>query len=89
MANTLHSNGLGLSDYLDRLELSKGGKYICPACEGNDLSIYPSGGHQCHNNGCSQEQIKKALGVWVEFSTGPMGGGGAPDRSSSTAEITA
>jgi hypothetical protein len=67
----------GLADYLDRLELSKGGKYICPACEGNDLSIYPSGGHQCHNNGCSQEQIKKALGVWVEFPTGPMSGGGA------------
>jgi Protein of unknown function (DUF3987) len=75
--STLETNGL--ADYLDRLELSKGGKYICPACDGNDLSIYPSGGHQCHNNGCSQEQIKKALGVWVEYPKGPMsGGGGAP-----------
>jgi predicted P-loop ATPase len=52
-------------DHLDKLEPAKGGKYICPVCGGNDLSIATkgksAGGVTCHNNGCSWKQIMDAV----------------------------
>jgi predicted P-loop ATPase len=45
-------------DHLDKLEPSKGGKYICPVCEGNDLSINKkTGAPTCFNNECSWKSI--------------------------------
>jgi predicted P-loop ATPase len=48
-------------DHLDKLTPSKGGKYICPVCDGNDLSIATkgksAGALTCHNNGCSWQSI--------------------------------
>jgi predicted P-loop ATPase len=45
-------------DHLDKLTPSKGGKYICPACDGNDLSINKkSGSLTCYTNECSWQSI--------------------------------
>lgn len=45
-------------DFLDKLEPSKGGKYICPVCEGNDLSINKkTGATTCFNSDCSWQAI--------------------------------
>jgi predicted P-loop ATPase len=45
-------------DHLDKLTASKGGKYICPVCEGNDLSINKkTGASTCFNNECSWQSI--------------------------------
>lgn len=48
-------------DHLDKLTPSKGGKYICPVCDGNDLSIATkgksAGAMTCHNSGCSWQSI--------------------------------
>lgn len=49
-------------EHLDKLEPSKGGKYICPVCNGNDLSISKkTGATTCFNNGCSWKQIMDAV----------------------------
>ncbi len=48
-------------DYLDKLEPSKGGKYHCPVCDGNDLSISKDGATTCHNNGCSWQSIMDVI----------------------------
>ena len=45
-------------DHLDKLTQSKGGKYFCPVCEGNDLSINPkTGALTCYTNECSWKSI--------------------------------
>lgn len=46
-----------INDYLEKLEPSKGGKYICPVCSGNDLSISKDGAPTCFNSGCSWKSI--------------------------------
>lgn len=52
-------------DHLDKLEPSKGGKYHCPVCGGNDLSVATkgkdAGAVKCHNNGCSWKSIMDAI----------------------------
>ena len=49
-------------DHLDKLTPSKGGKYHCPVCNGNDLSIHKeSGATTCHNNGCEWKAIMDAI----------------------------
>ena len=49
-------------DHLDKLTPSKGGKYHCPVCDGNDLSIHKeSGATTCHNNGCEWKAIMDAI----------------------------
>jgi predicted P-loop ATPase len=49
-------------DHLDQLTPSKGGKYHCPVCNGNDLSINKkSGATTCHNNGCEWKAIMDAI----------------------------
>lgn len=50
-----------INDYLDKLEPSKGGKYICPVCGGNDLSISKDGATTCFNNGCEWKSIMDAV----------------------------
>ncbi len=51
----------------DRLEPAKEkGKYICPVCEGHNLSIdEKSGKYQCFN-GCECKDIREAIRPWVE-----------------------
>jgi predicted P-loop ATPase len=45
-------------DHLDKLTPSKGGKYFCPVCEGNDLSINKkTGALTCFSNECSWKEI--------------------------------
>lgn len=45
-------------DHLDKLTPSKGGKYICPACGGNDLSINKkTGAAKCWTNDCTWRSI--------------------------------
>lgn len=44
-------------DHLDKLTPSKGGKYFCPVCGGNDLSIGSKGETNCYNNACSWQSI--------------------------------
>lgn len=52
-------------NHLDKLEPSKGGKYVCPVCGGNDLSIATRGSKAgavtCFNNGCSWKSIMDAI----------------------------
>ncbi len=52
-------------DHLDKLTPSKGGKYVCPVCDGNDLSIATKGKNAgaltCHNNGCSWQSIMDVI----------------------------
>jgi predicted P-loop ATPase len=48
-------------DHLDKLTPSKGGKYFCPVCDGNDLAIATNGRKpgalECHTGGCSWKSI--------------------------------
>lgn len=49
-------------DHLDKLTPSKGGKYYCPVCEGNDLAIdKKTGAMVCHNGGCSWKSIMDTI----------------------------
>ena len=48
-------------DHVEKLEKSKGGKYLCPVCGGNDLSISKEGATTCHNSGCSWKSIMDAI----------------------------
>ncbi|MGB5593037.1 MAG: AAA family ATPase, partial [Crocosphaera sp.] len=51
-------------DHLDQLEPTKTkGKYICPVCGGNDLSIAKTGAYQCWH-GCEVKDIREALAPW-------------------------
>lgn len=49
-------------DHLDKLTPSKGGKYFCPVCAGNDLSINKkTGATKCFNSDCSWKSIMDAV----------------------------
>jgi len=66
---------INLSDHLDLLTPAKGGKekgkYVCPACGDDNLSIGPKG-FTCYGNECSFEAIKRGMGLWEE--SGSQGG---------------
>lgn len=57
-------NGLDFNilDYIDSLEPTKSkGKYICPVCDGHNLSISRySGAYKCFN-GCENKDIREAI----------------------------
>lgn len=66
-------------DHLDKLTPSKGGKYHCPVCQGNDLSINPkTGALTCYTNECSWKSIMDIVAP-LEKSTG-----GKPINGAST-----
>jgi predicted P-loop ATPase len=45
-------------DFLDKLEPSKAGKYVCPVCEGTHLSVNKKNGAMtCWTNDCSWQSI--------------------------------
>ena len=51
-----------IRNFTDRLEPAKGkNRYICPACNGNNLTIDPEdGAYQCWN-GCNANEIREAI----------------------------
>jgi Protein of unknown function (DUF3987) len=59
------SGGFNLLDHLDKLEPSKGGKYFCPVCGGNDFSVAKTGAdagaYTCHNNGCTGKVVRDTI----------------------------
>ena len=61
-----------LRDYIDVLEKAPDkDKYICPLCNGNDLSIGKNG-FTCYSGNCNPQEIYKSVkqlaGKWVEHS---------------------
>lgn len=60
-----------IRNFHDRLEAAKeAGRYICPSCGGNNLTIGSEtsskpGAYQCWN-GCSNEEIREAIRPWDE-----------------------
>lgn len=55
--------GINILDYLDQLTPTKEkGKYICPVCHGNDLSIRQKDGvYTCWSNDCDRGDIARAI----------------------------
>ncbi len=56
-----------IRNFIDQLSPAKEkNKYICPVCEGHNLSINPSNGkYQCFNN-CQCSDIREAIKPWSE-----------------------
>lgn len=56
-----------IRNFVDQLEPTKEkNKYICPVCEGHNLSINPSNGkYQCFNN-CQCPDIREAIKPWSQ-----------------------
>ncbi len=56
-----------IRNFTDRLTPAKGSnRYICPVCQGNNLTIDPnSTKYQCWN-GCECRDIREALAPWDE-----------------------
>ncbi|MEA5504999.1 DUF5906 domain-containing protein [Halotia wernerae UHCC 0503] len=56
-----------IRNFIDQLEPTKEkNKYICPVCEGHNLSINPSNGkYQCFNN-CQCPDIREAIKPWSQ-----------------------
>ena len=48
-------------DHVEKLTPSKGGKFICPVCGGNDLSISKTGAYKCWSGLCESEAIREAV----------------------------
>jgi predicted P-loop ATPase len=66
-------------DYLNNLEPAKTkGKYICPVCSGNDLTISKDGSKiSCWSGGCRWQDIRSAI-TGQQFSPQVVGGGNVP-----------
>ncbi|MBD2309949.1 hypothetical protein H6G17_31605 [Chroococcidiopsis sp. FACHB-1243] len=48
-------------DHIDKLTPAKEkGRYICPVCEGNNLTVSKNGAYQCWN-GCECREIREAI----------------------------
>ncbi len=56
-----------IRDYLEKLTSAKEkNRYICPVCEGNNLTIEPNTGeYQCWN-GCECKDIREAVSPWEQ-----------------------
>ncbi len=66
--NNWHSSAFSILDHIDKLEPAKGSdRYICPVCDGNDLTIEPkTGKYQCWH-GCECSEIREAISPWSEI----------------------
>ncbi len=66
--NNWHSSAFSILDHIDKLEPAKGSnRYICPVCQGNDLTVEPkTGKYQCWH-GCECSEIREALSPWSEI----------------------
>jgi hypothetical protein len=58
-----------IRDHLDKLQPGKGkDKYICPVCEGRNLSIAPkTGQYKCWSGDCLSADIREAIRPLAEF----------------------
>jgi hypothetical protein len=58
-----------IRDHLDQLQPGKGkDKYVCPVCEGRNLSIAPkTGAYKCWSGDCSSADIREAIRPLAEF----------------------
>lgn len=69
MSTNLQSRQIfDVRNFLDQLEPTKEkNKYICPVCDGRNLSIESSTGkYQCFN-GCDCEDVREAIKPWAEL----------------------
>lgn len=59
--------GFDIRNFTDKLTPAKGkNRYICPVCNGNNLTIEPNTGeYQCWN-GCECKDIREAISPWAE-----------------------
>jgi len=56
-----------IRNFLDQLETTKEkNKYICPNCQGHNLSIEPKTGKYTCYNGCECRDIREALKPWAK-----------------------
>ncbi len=60
--------GFSILAHIDKLQPAKGSnRYICPVCDGNDLTIDPNTGkYQCWH-GCECSDIREAISPWSEI----------------------
>jgi hypothetical protein len=58
-----------IRDHLDKLQPGKGkDKYVCPVCEGRNLSIAPkTGKYKCWSGDCLSADIREAIRPLAEF----------------------
>src|SRR4028119_1437796 len=63
------ANSFDIRDHLDKLEPGKGkNKYVCPVCEGRNLSVAPKPGqYKCWSGDCSSADIREAIRPLAEF----------------------
>jgi hypothetical protein len=55
-----------IRDHVDKLARYKGGKYCCPVCGGNNLSISKKdGAYKCFND-CENKDIREAIAPWAD-----------------------
>jgi predicted P-loop ATPase len=69
-----------IRDHLYKLTISKGGKYRCPVCGGNNLSISKEGATTCYDNGCEWKAIMDVVA--------PFHGDGSASNSRSSGKAT-
>ena len=64
-SNNSHPPQGNILDHLDKLTPSKGGKYFCPVCGGNDLGIATKGkdavAATCYTGRCSWKSIMDVI----------------------------
>ncbi|MCP2729864.1 DUF5906 domain-containing protein [Limnofasciculus baicalensis] len=69
--STQENRGFNILDHLDKLTPTKTkGKYICPVCGKNDLSVSSKGAYQCWSGGCDVKDIREAISPWDEVKKG-------------------
>ncbi|MDJ0594488.1 MAG: DUF3987 domain-containing protein [Pleurocapsa sp. MO_226.B13] len=66
-SNDWQNKAFNILDHIDKLEPAKGSeRYICPVCDGNDLTIDPNTGkYQCWH-GCECSDIREAISPWSD-----------------------
>lgn len=55
-----YTRQFSILDYLDKLTSLRHGKYECPACGGDNLSISKDGAYKCYS-GCESKDIRSAI----------------------------
>ncbi len=67
MKTVLPSHQFDIRNFIDRLTPSKGkNRYICPSCQGNNLTIATETGEYKCWNGCECSDIRESVSPWAE-----------------------
>jgi Origin of replication binding protein len=68
-ADRSNANSFDIRDHLDKLLPGKGkNKYVCPVCEGRNLSVAPkTGKYKCWSGDCLSAHIREAIRPLAEF----------------------